>query len=229
MSNIPLIVVDKRVFDYVDEKSINLKLVNVFGKDFSGAGIKVTYKLKPVKEAKGEYDLDEDVTVDESELTANVDPANPSSVSLDLSKIIKGPGKYTVQTTFSITDHTANKSYTLRNEFLITSLSKVKLNHLKMSVTNTQEKNDEKEITVEHPKRTFKSIKATQSSVVNIKVKLNYGDKQVSRIEQMFLRLRHSEIGKTYSAYVSTYKTADDYYYINFDMSDSVSYYFYEF
>jgi len=90
-----------------------------------------------------------------------------------------------------------------------------------MAVTSTQEKSDEKEITVEYPKRSFKNIKATQNSVIKIKVRLNYGDSQVNRVEQIFLRLKHTEIGKTYAAYVSEYKSADDYYYINFDISDS--------
>lgn len=104
-------------------------------------------------------------------------------------------------------------------------MAKIKLNHLKMAVTNTQEKSDEKEITVEYPKRTFKNIKATQNSIIKLKVKLSYGDNQVSKIEQMFLRLRHTEIGKSYSGYVSDYKAADDYFYINFDISDPVNKY----
>jgi len=40
----------------------------------------------------------------------------------------------------------------------------------------------------------------------------------------MFLRLRHTEYGKTFSSYVSEYKEADDYFHINFDLNDPVSY-----
>ena len=39
-----------------------------------------------------------------------------------------------------------------------------------MSVSNTNEKNDQKENTIEYPKRSFKNIKATQKSVIRLKV-----------------------------------------------------------
>ncbi len=102
------------------------------------------------------------------------------------------------------------------------SFTKVKLNHLKLAVTNTGDKNDEKEVTVEYPKRTFKNFKATQNSVIKVKVKFNIAENKQSKIEQVFLRLRHVELGKSYTAYVSEYKGADDYHSISFDLADSV-------
>jgi len=36
----------------------------------------------------------------------------------------------------------------------------------------------------------------------------------------MFLRLRHSELGKSFSSYSNEYKEKDDYYHINIDMND---------
>jgi len=143
------------------------------------------------------------------------------NITLDIGSYVSKPGQYKIdlKTSFKYpkTNHTMNLNYTIP----FTSQSKIKLNHLKMSVTNALEKADEKEITVEYPKRTFKNIKATQNSVIKLKVKLNFGDNQVSKIEQMFLRLRHTELGKTYSAYVSDFK--EGYSFINFDLSDQNS------
>lgn len=49
---------------------------------------------------------------------------------------------------------------------------------------------------------------------------MKFVDNQRGKIEQLFLRLRHIEYGKSYSAYVRDYKEQDDFYFIVFDMSD---------
>ena len=90
-------------------------------------------------------------------------------------------------------------------------------------MTNSQESLDDKEVTIDYPKRSFKNLKATQKSVIKLKIKINYGDKQFYKIEQIFLRLKHAEYGKSYSVYSSKYKAEDEYCYIDFDLSDTVS------
>jgi hypothetical protein len=219
---LPIVQVEKRVFDYVEDKSITLKLVNGFGKEMTNYAVTYSYKLKETKQekSKGEFDLEDEASPETSAL--NVSTTNTSSALLDLSQLIKGPGKFTLQIVAKFKNSANNTSFDQSLNIEINSLSKIKLNHLKMAVTNTQEKTDEKEITVEYPKRTFKNFKATQNSVIKLKVKLNYGDSQVNKIEQIFLRLRHTELGKSYSAYVHEYKANDDYYSINFDLSDPV-------
>ena len=222
MSDLPIVSVEKKVFDYVDEKSITLKIQNGFGNELMDFAVTFAYKLKDAKEekSKGEYDLEDEAAPEGKALTTTID--NASTASLDLSTLIKGPGKFALEVKASYKNLKTEKSFEQTFTFELTSLSKIKLNHLKMALTNTQEKTDEKEITVEYPKRTFKNFKATQNSVVKLKVKLNYGDNQVNKIEQIFLRLRHTELGKSYSAYVYEYKSNDDYYSINFDLSDPV-------
>jgi hypothetical protein len=219
---LPIVLFEKRVFDYVEEKSITLKLSNGFGKELTNYSVIYSYKLKETKQekSKGDYDLEDEASPETFSLS--VSTTNSSTALLDLSQLIKGPGKFTLQIVANFKNSNNSASFEQLLNFEINSLSKIKLNHLKMIVTNTQEKTDEKEITVEHPKRTFKNFKATQNSVIKLKVKLNYGDNQVNKIEQIFLRLRHTELGKSYSSYVHEYKASEEYYTINFDLSDPV-------
>jgi len=219
---LPIVLFEKRVFDYVEEKSITLKLSNGFGRELNNYSVTYSYKLKETKQEKnkGDYDLEDEPTNESSSLS--VSTTNSSTTLLDISQLIKGPGKFSLQIVASFKNSDNNISFDQSLNFEINSLSKIKLNNLKMAVTNTLEKSDEKEITVEHPKRTFKNFKATQNSVIKLKVKLNYGDSQVNKIEQIFLRLRHTELGKSYSAYVHEYKANEEYYTINFDLSDPV-------
>ena len=209
---------------------MTLKLLNGFGREIKDYSVTFTYKLKASKEADdkknkkgGEFDLDEEESGAITEVPSlKTEITSTSIVSLDLTTLIKSPGKFTLDVKAGFINLTTKKAFDQVFEIGVNSISKIKLNHLKMSVTNTQEKTDEKEITVEYPKRTFKNFKATQNSVISLKVKLNFVDSQVNKIEQIFLRLRHTEIGKSYSAYVSQYKAVEDYSIINFDLSDTV-------
>jgi hypothetical protein len=51
-------------------------------------------------------------------------------------------------------------------------------------------------------------------------MKFSDNQKEKGKIEQLFLRLRHVEYEKSYSAYVKDYKEQEDFYFISFDMSD---------
>lgn len=254
--NIPILNLEKNVFDYVEEKTIGVKFTNAFGMTAEEYPVLLRYKLIPgngkkedVITGKGEYDLEEDVEEKKEveEPTGMLKMNTLQNNVLDLSILIKSPGKYivdiyaeytvkkmgTIKTRRKITTEGGEgkeieeeipnvilRTFTQKYQIPINSMSKIKLNHLKMSVANSPEKSDEKEITVEYPKRSFKNIKANEKSIIKLKVRLNYGDNQVNKIEQFFLRLRHVELGKTYSAYVREYKAKDDYHYINFEMSD---------
>jgi hypothetical protein len=225
LSGFPILLADRKIFDYTEDKTLLIKYVNSFGKDITIYNVTLTYSLnedtKEENKPLGDLDL-EDEPVEapaKKQLIANSEKGQ-SGANLDISSLIKTPGKYNLEISAKFTNNVQEINQKLKLE--LTSISKIKLNHIKMSVTHTQDKGDEKEITVEYPKRSFRNIKATQNSVIKLKVKLNYGDSQVYRIEQMFLRLRHTELGKAYSAYVGEYKSGDDYYYINFDMSESV-------
>jgi len=49
---------------------------------------------------------------------------------------------------------------------------------------------------------------------------MKFPGEQKGKVEQLFLRLRHVEYEKSYSAYVRDYKEQEDFYFIAFDMSD---------
>lgn len=196
----------------MEDKSITLKLVDGLGKEINIYNSTFLYRLIN----KPEFELEHEQTSEY--LTAISDKG--SSINLDVSSLITKPGSYNLAIKANYEKN--NKNFEHNFTITVTSITRIKLNHLKMAVTNTNDKTDEKEITVEHPKRTFKNMKATQNSILKLKVKLNYGSSQIYKIEQMFLRLRHTELGKSYSAYVVEYKSTDDYFYINLDMSDPV-------
>jgi hypothetical protein len=210
------------VIDYIDEPQVHFKLLNGFGKDILDYKVSFEYSLKEEQQEKssGEYDL-EDEPKEIQSLSTTVTAS--SDVNLNLSQLVKNSGKFSLKIKANFHNLKSNRSYVQSFLVDLTSFSKVKLNHLKLAVTNTGDKNDEKEITVEYPKRTFKNFKATQNSIIKVKVKFNMADNKAHKIEQVFLRLRHVELGKSYSAYVSEYKGSDDYYSISFDLSDSVS------
>lgn len=216
----PVLSLDKKVFDYAEDKNINLKILNNLGKELNNYKTALSYKLKSEeKKAVDEYELENNL--ERSELSLEKSDFK-ATIPLHLSSIIKGPGKYKLELRAQFTT-ISNSTFSIQhNTEEINSVTKVKLNHLKMKVTRTKVKADEQEITVEYPKRSFKSIKATQQSVIKLKVKLDSKDNQVNKIEQIFLRVRHSEYGRSYSAYVSGYDAVENYYQIHFDIGDSV-------
>lgn len=201
--------------------------------DFS---VNIEYKVvsersedKTVEPAKDEYDLNDLEENDKSEQSENsIRVEKISKFQLPLANSVKSPGKYHIFLTAEFTNSSASKNndseakFVLNYSFGITAISKVKLNHLKIALTDTQSNADDKEVTIEYPKRSFKNFKATQNSVIKLKIKMNYGDTQFFKIEQVFLKLRHVEYGKTYSSYATHYNNEDQYYNIEFDLSDTV-------
>lgn len=178
LSYLPVLSTEKKSLDYVDEKSFNLRLINGFGKDISDYVTSIKYKVKELnnaeeKQKKSELDLDDETTEEEEvEEMQSFSVSKDAKLAFDMSKTVKKSGKYNLivnaQYTNSALNHSIDANYTIP----FTSYSKIKLNHLKMSVTNAQDKGDEKEITVEYPKRSFKNIKATQNSIIKLKVKV---------------------------------------------------------
>jgi hypothetical protein len=208
----------------VDEKSTQLKIVNAFNKELNDFDIVIKYKLaieqEPENTETQEEDL-KDLEETSSEQTENkVLVEKSSKFVIPLENVVKTPGDYLLGLNTEFVK--GDSRFVLNYSLPVKAITKVKLNHLKIAVTNSQESLDDKEVTIEYPKRSFKNLKATQNSVIKLKIKMNYGDKQFFKIEQIFLRLKHVEYGKSYSVYASKYKAEDDYYYIDFDLSDTV-------
>ena len=218
----------KKVIDYVDEKSATLKIVNAFNKDLNDFEVNVKFSLQ-LEDSNGKNEVKKgtDFKVEKSStielsLTTMTESSGKYLLHDDskLERMITSSGNYVLNVKAEFSD--SSSRFSLNYILPFTAKSKVKLNHLKMAVTNSEGNLDDKEATIEYPKRSFKNIKATQNSVIKLKVKMNYGDKKFFKIEQVFLRLKHVEYGRSYSAYISKYQAADDYYYIDFDLSDTV-------
>lgn len=154
-----------------------MKVINAFGKELNNFKLELNYKVsepeqkvEQVKKDKDSMDLeDEAETQVESSNTATFE--NQSRFKLDVSQDIKKPIVYNLGITakFALEE----KSYLFNYSFPIKSFSKIRINNLKLSVTNTSEKNDEKETLIDYPKRSFKNIKATQKSVIKLKVNVS--------------------------------------------------------
>jgi len=221
----------KKEIDYADDKFASLNIINAFNKELNDFEVNVKYSLQ-LEDNNGKNDVKKgtDFKVEKSSrieltLVTKTKPTGKYLLHDDSQnvKMISSPGKYVFNVKAEFSNSSSRFSFNYSLPF--TAKSKVKLNHLKISVTNSDGNLDDKETTIEYPKRSFKNIKATQNSVIKLKVKMNYGENKFFKIEQMFLRLKHVEYGRSYSAYISKYQAADDYYYIDFDLSDNVRIY----
>jgi len=105
----------------------------------------------------------------------------------------------------------------MTQDLVVQGTARVKISYLQMSVTNTQDNSDSKEVKVDFPKRSFRNIKATQNSVIKLKVKLNTNS---NKIEQFFLRLKHNELNKVATGYSSEYNQVTGLHIIELDISD---------
>ena len=123
---------------------------------------------KAEKPKTDSLDLEDEEEENIPETNSSKSFSNVADMNIEVNKIFTKPQIYKLNVNAKI----SNKSYNFVFDynFDINSFSKVKINHLKMSVSNTNEKNDEKENTIEYPKRSFKNIKATQKSVIRLKV-----------------------------------------------------------
>ena len=123
---------------------------------------------KVEKPKKDGLDLEDEEEEVKTETESNKLFKSGTNISIEMDKIFTKPQIYKLHINAKMSDNKIN--YDLNYDFNINAFSKPKINYLKMSVSNTSEKNDQKENTIEYPKRSFKNIKATQKSVIRLKV-----------------------------------------------------------
>ena len=224
----PIILIKENNYDYKSDKSLEVKFVNAFGKEVKVTNATLSYEVKPEVEdkkqnKKSSYDLDDDEEEDKTSkkiTKKEKEIKSLSKISINVQDMITSPGKYKINLSLIIkpTKTVITKTHS------ITSMTKIKISNVKLSIENLGDKTlNEKETQIEYPKRTFRSMKANQDSVIHLKVKLNYGDNHVNKPAQIFLRLKHSELGRTFSAYANDYSEREDSYSIDFAMDDPVN------
>ena len=226
LQKLPIISIEETKFDYLNDKTIDIKFVNSLGKEIKLANSTLTYEVKSQSDKKKQkksssYDLDDEAETPKQGKTKKSKELSKatSKVALELSDMIVSPGSYSLTLTLS------NKvsKLSLKKTHTVKSISKIKISNIKLSVENSDKTMSEKETQIDYPKRSFRNIKANQDSVLRLKVKLSYGDKQATKPAQLFLRLKHVDLGKVFSAYSNDYNEREDYYSIDFAMDDPVN------
>lgn len=171
----PILSIEKTNYNFTEDKKLNFKLLNSLGQElklnahlyYSIDKENEVTKAEAEKPKKDSLDLeDEEEEKEKVPDTSNLNKlfTNTTNISLEMDKIITKPQIYKLNVNAKI------ENYDLIYKFNINAFSKVKINYLKMSVSDTNEKNDSKENMIEYPKRSFKNIKATQKSVIRLKV-----------------------------------------------------------
>lgn len=184
LSTFPIIELTKNTLflDDNEEKAMPFRIVDLFGNEDSSYKIDFKYK-KELKQDKDNYSLDSDDLDDEDDspnkegqdfkLTVN----NVSSGKLSLSDISElGSYSYSLEAICTKNDSKGTLR-TINKKFNFRVIPKIKIDYLKVSASNTVDSGDAKESKVDFPKRSFRSIKATQNSVITVKVKVRNHNK----------------------------------------------------
>lgn len=216
----PILVFEKNTIIFDDkDKLLNFKVINLFGEEERRFNLKIDYSQKDAAKQDAlasDSDLPDDIEI--SGAIKSVTVAQSSESFLSFNEVDKA-GQFLYHLNISFEDSKTGFKGSLTQELQVKSLSRVKINYLKITVLNGEQ--DGKEIKVENPKRIFKVFKAIQSSIIKIKINLNV--EKIGRPEQFFLRLKHHELSKVATGFATSYDIKSNYHLINFDLSDHVS------
>ena len=232
LEKIPLMSLEKDILNYIKEKNIKLNFINVFGKEIKIKNTTITYELIEDKEKneksekkntkKSSYDLDDDIEEKSNEKKVEKKKKEVSllsNIDLDFSDMIQLPGYYKLNLEMN------NQQFDLKEEenLTIQIFNEVKIDYLEIlledRITNNKK---EEEIKINYPSRTGRNFKATQDDIIRIKIKLNFPDNKLMKIEQLFLRLKHNDLKKSFDSYSYFYNEKNDLYYITFELDDPV-------
>ena len=232
LEKIPLMQLEKDNFNYMKEKSIKLNFVNIFGNEIQVKNTTITYEIiddinKNTKQEKSNtkkssFDLDDDEDVDKKEEKKPEKQTKEiklsSNLDLDLSEI-KSPGYYNIILNMN------NKNFDLKENEIksIQAFNDIKMEYMEIyledRITNNKK---EEEIKINYPSSTGRNFKATQDDIIRIHLKINFGDNKPMKLEQLFLRLKHNELNKSFDSYSHFYNEKKGLYYISFELDDPV-------
>ncbi len=232
LEKIPLMSLEKDTLNYVKEKNFKLNFINVFGKEIKIKNTTITYEIiedieknsKSEKKntKKSNYDLDDDVeekTKDNKIEKKKKEVSLVSNIDLDISDMIQSPGYYKLNLEMN------NQQFDLKEKEILSiqAFNEVKIDYLEIlledRITNNKK---EEEIKINYPSRTGRNFRATQDDIIRIKIKLNFVDNKPMKIEQLFLRLKHNDLKKSFDSYSHFYNEKNGLYYITFELDDPV-------
>jgi hypothetical protein len=172
----PVFGLEKPTFDFAENKTVVVQVTNGLGKELKKDAV-IYYKIDTKEEETKPVTTNDEDNLDLEDPTEEAKPVEERKVTikgqskfeLNLDNIDK-PGKYKL--TLRIEERSGNSTVTTNESLEVQAVSKVKLNHLVFWVTDTQGKRQEKDVTIEYPKRSFKSLKVTHNNLIHLKIKV---------------------------------------------------------
>ena len=215
LEKIPMVFIHKESFNYLKESKIKINFENIFGEKIGTKSTTLEIKISENEEKnpkisdkgskkKSSYDLE-----DEDDNKSNLGETSKElkiegekkEIELDLSKMIKGPGFFTIDIIMK------NKVYGLKEHIkkTIRSYSGVKIESVDFEIIDKiHDENNLRFTTLKYPNKFTDKMKANQDCSLIARVKISSQDgKKPTLMEQVFLRLRNKELNKSYNAYAS--------------------------
>ena len=236
LEKIPLMLIHKESFNYLNEKKIKINFENIFGENINIKNTTLEIKIseneeknpklsdKGYNKKKSSYDLE-----DEEENQSNLGETSKEIkiegekkyVEFDLSKMIKGPGYFNLAITMK------NKNYGLKEHIIktIRSYSEIKIESVDFEIIDKiHDENSKRFSTLKFPNKFTEDMKANQDCSLIARVKISSQDgKKNTLMEQVFLRLRNKELNKSYNAYATKFVKESNEYFIGFELDDPVN------
>ena len=236
LEKIPLMLIHKESFNYLNENKIKINFENIFGENINIKNTTLEIKIsenegknpklsdKGYNKKKSSYDLE-----DEEENQSNLGETSKEIkiegekkyVEFDLSKMIKGPGYFNLAITMK------NKNYGLKEHIIktIRSYSEIKIESVDFEIIDKiHDENSKRFSTLKFPNKFSEDMKANQDCSLIARVKISSQDgKKNTLMEQVFLRLRNKELNKSYNAYATKFVKESNEYFIGFELDDPVN------
>ena len=235
LEKIPMVFIHKESFNYLKESKIKINFENIFGEKIGTKNTTLEIKVSENEEKnpkisdkgskkKSSYDLE-----DEDDNKSNLGETSKElkiegekkEIELDLSKMIKGPGFFTIDIIMK------NKVYGLKEHIkkTIRSYSEVKIESVDFEIIDKiHDENNLRFTTLKYPNKFTDKMKANQDCSLIARVKISSQDgKKPTLMEQVFLRLRNKELNKSYNAYASKFDPDSNQYFIGFELDDPVN------
>ena len=238
LEKVPLMQINKDSFNYLKDKNIKIHFENVFGDliEIKNSTIKISIsedleknpKTGDNKNAKKKstYDLDDDENEEEKNnlgtTKKEIKITSPKKeIEFDLSEMIKGPGYFTLSLNMD------NKNFGLREHKnkIIRSYSEVKIESVDFEIIDKiKDQNNQHLPIIKNPQKYSEILKANQDCSLVARVKVSFpGGKKPTVMEQVFLRLKNSDLEKSYNAYASKFDSKENEYFIGFELDDPVN------
>ena len=234
LEKVPLMFIHKESFNYLNEKNIKIQFENIFGEKISIKDTTLNIRLSENEEKnpkladkgikkKSSYDLEDDEdsksNIGETKKEIKI-TEKKSEVEFDLSKMIKGPGYFTLSISMKNRDYNLNEHI----EKNIRSFSEIKIESVDFEIRDKiHEENNQRFPTLNNPNKITENMKANQDCSLIARVKISYQGKKPTIMEQVFLRLRNKELNKSYNAYATKFDPDSNQYFIGFELDDPVN------